>query len=38
MDIAPTVLELFGLKPPAHMDGKPLIDIADPFQTTGKRT
>jgi predicted AlkP superfamily phosphohydrolase/phosphomutase len=38
MDIAPTVLELFGLKPPAHMDGKTLIDAADPFQTTGKRT
>jgi predicted AlkP superfamily phosphohydrolase/phosphomutase len=38
MDIAPTVLELFGLKPPAHMDGKTLIDAADPFQTAGKRT
>lgn len=25
MDIAPTVLELFGLRPPAHMDGRPLL-------------
>jgi predicted AlkP superfamily phosphohydrolase/phosphomutase len=28
MDIAPTVLELFGLTPPAHMDGRGLVDIA----------
>ncbi len=32
MDIAPTALELFGLRPPAHMDGKSLLaDAADPF-------
>jgi len=24
MDIGPTVLELFGVKVPAHMDGRPL--------------
>ncbi len=28
MDIAPTALELFGLTPPAHMDGRGLVDIA----------
>ncbi|MBP1770321.1 MAG: hypothetical protein H6P96_939, partial [Candidatus Aminicenantes bacterium] len=28
MDIAPTVLELFGLVPPAHMDGRGLVDTA----------
>ncbi len=33
MDIAPTALELFGLKPPAHMDGRSLVDAADPFGT-----
>ena len=39
MDIAPTALELFGLRPPAHMDGKSLlVDAADPFGTAaGKR-
>ena len=38
MDIAPTALELFGLKPPAHMDGRSLVDAADPFGTTpGKK-
>jgi bisphosphoglycerate-independent phosphoglycerate mutase (AlkP superfamily) len=26
MDIAPTVLRLFGLAVPAHMDGRVLID------------
>ncbi len=26
VDIAPTVLELFGIKPPGHMDGKSLIE------------
>jgi predicted AlkP superfamily phosphohydrolase/phosphomutase len=31
MDIAPTALELFGLRPPAHMDGRSLVDAADPF-------
>jgi predicted AlkP superfamily phosphohydrolase/phosphomutase len=25
MDVAPTVLELFGLEPPAHMDGRTLL-------------
>ena len=25
MDIAPTVLQLFGIKPPPHMDGKPIF-------------
>ena len=28
VDIAPTVLKLFGLEPPAHMDGKPLYEKA----------
>lgn len=28
MDLAPTVLELFGLTPPAHMDGRGLVDVA----------
>jgi predicted AlkP superfamily phosphohydrolase/phosphomutase len=31
MDIAPTALELFGIKPPVHMDGRSLVDAADPF-------
>jgi len=26
IDVAPTALELFGVEPPAHMDGKSLID------------
>ncbi len=26
MDLAPTALKLFGIEPPAHMDGKPLFD------------
>jgi len=26
VDIAPTVLRLFGLEPPAHMDGRPLFE------------
>lgn len=30
MDIAPTALELFGLVPPPHMDGRGLIDVAGP--------
>jgi predicted AlkP superfamily phosphohydrolase/phosphomutase len=30
MDIAPTALELFGIEPPAHMDGRSLVDAADP--------
>jgi arylsulfatase A-like enzyme len=38
MDIAPTALELFGLRPPVHMDGRSLVDAADPFGTTsGKK-
>ncbi len=28
MDLAPTVLELFGIAPPAHMDGQGLVDVA----------
>jgi predicted AlkP superfamily phosphohydrolase/phosphomutase len=28
MDVAPTVLELFGLTPPPHMDGRGLVDVA----------
>ena len=28
IDIAPTALELFGIAPPAHMDGKPLFEKA----------
>ena len=28
MDVAPTVLELFGIGPPAHMDGRSLVDAA----------
>ncbi len=28
IDIAPTALQLFGLKPPAHMDGKPLFEAS----------
>jgi predicted AlkP superfamily phosphohydrolase/phosphomutase len=28
MDIAPTALTLFGIAPPAHMDGRSLIDVA----------
>ena len=28
IDIAPTALKLFGIEPPAHMDGRPLAGIA----------
>jgi arylsulfatase A-like enzyme len=28
MDIAPTVLSLFGLTVPGHMDGRPLVEAA----------
>ncbi len=38
MDVAPTVLELFGVKPPAHMDGRSLIGPGDPFAPEGKDT
>lgn len=37
MDIAPTALDLFGLRPPAHMDGRSLVDAANPFGTTAGR-
>ena len=26
IDLAPTALSLFGLKPPAHMEGRPIVD------------
>jgi predicted AlkP superfamily phosphohydrolase/phosphomutase len=29
IDIAPTALQLFGVEPPAHMDGQGLIDVAN---------
>jgi predicted AlkP superfamily phosphohydrolase/phosphomutase len=40
MDIAPTALELFGLQPPAHMDGHSLVNAGNLFETSagGKRT
>ncbi len=38
MDVAPTVLELFGVKPPAQMDGHSLIGTGDPFSPAGKKT
>lgn len=38
MDVAPTVLELFGVKPPPHMDGHSLIGTGDPFAPAGKDT
>ncbi len=31
MDMAPTALELFGIEPPAHMDGKPLFGSQTEF-------
>ena len=36
MDLAPTVLELYGLRAPASMDGHSLIDSADPFRPKGE--
>jgi predicted AlkP superfamily phosphohydrolase/phosphomutase len=39
IDIAPTTLKLFGLDIPAHMDGKPLLDVVRLFsgkEKTGK--
>ncbi|HOW85324.1 MAG TPA: alkaline phosphatase family protein [Candidatus Aminicenantes bacterium] len=30
MDVAPTVLELFGIAPPPHMDGRSLVDAGTP--------
>ncbi|MHB8095919.1 MAG: alkaline phosphatase family protein, partial [Candidatus Aminicenantales bacterium] len=38
MDLAPSVLDLFGIGPPAHMDGRSLINAADPFAQTGKES
>jgi arylsulfatase A-like enzyme len=36
LDIAPTVLDLFGIAAPAHMDGKALVigDAADAVSET----
>ena len=36
MDIAPTALELFGLVPPAHMDGRSLVAAAPAAADRGK--
>jgi predicted AlkP superfamily phosphohydrolase/phosphomutase len=37
LDLGPTVLDLFGIKTPEYMDGKPLV-VADPVAlTNGKR-
>ncbi|MFW6160782.1 MAG: alkaline phosphatase family protein [Acidobacteriota bacterium] len=36
VDIAPTALKLFGISPPSHMDGKPLIDPESLSQKKGK--
>ncbi len=36
IDIAPTALKLFGLEPPAHMDGKPLFE-ASSFNGAGAK-
>ncbi len=33
IDIAPTALRLFGLEPPAHMDGKPLFEKTTSFDS-----
>ena len=35
MDIAPTVLELFGIQPPAHMDGRSLVQPASAPAASG---
>jgi predicted AlkP superfamily phosphohydrolase/phosphomutase len=37
VDIAPTILRLFGLDAPKHMDGKILIDIEDTSSKNGKK-
>jgi predicted AlkP superfamily phosphohydrolase/phosphomutase len=37
IDIAPTVLTLFGLEPPKHMDGRNLIDIDGTSQISQKK-
>ncbi len=36
MDLAPTILELFGLRPPASMDGRSLVGAGDPFPAKGQ--
>jgi predicted AlkP superfamily phosphohydrolase/phosphomutase len=36
IDIAPTALELFGVKPPAHMDGKSLFDASTRFEAESR--
>jgi predicted AlkP superfamily phosphohydrolase/phosphomutase len=38
MDIAPTVLGLFGIAPPAHMDGRSLVGATGPAQGKDKKT
>jgi len=35
IDIAPTVLRVFGVEVPPHMDGRPLFDSADPVRGAG---
>jgi predicted AlkP superfamily phosphohydrolase/phosphomutase len=37
MDVAPTVLTLFGLSVPAHMDGRPLLDSEGPAEAHSKK-
>jgi predicted AlkP superfamily phosphohydrolase/phosphomutase len=37
IDIAPTVLELFGLEAPKHMDGRSLIDVQNLFAESKKK-
>jgi len=37
MDVAPTVLTLFGLPVPAHMDGRPLLSSDAPAEAPPKR-
>ena len=38
MDIAPTALELFGIAPPAHMDGRGLIEAGGPSEHQERKT
>jgi bisphosphoglycerate-independent phosphoglycerate mutase (AlkP superfamily) len=37
MDVAPSALKLFGLEPPAHMEGKPLFVDKAAFARTGEK-
>jgi predicted AlkP superfamily phosphohydrolase/phosphomutase len=37
MDIAPTALELFGIAPPGHMDGRSLVGMARPAGSKDKK-